>query len=352
MSTWSELKNNPRLLKIYQTRCEILKLTREFFWSQGFIETDTPIAVRPPSQEPYLNFFPVTVTHPSGQTVGMHLRTSPEFALKKLLAAGLSKIFEIGKNFRNNEDFGGTHNPEFTLIEWYRAPGTYEDFMDDIENLFTYVGAKLQIENLKYKNFEIKINAPWERLSMKRVWKKYLDVHLDEYLEIANLKKLALARGHHVGEHDAYEDVFFKIFLNEIEPKLGLERPLFIYDYPAQMASLSRLCKNDPRYAERVELYIGGLEMCNGFGELTDAAEQRKRLEADKALRAKLGKETWPIDQDFINALAGLPAEAPGGAKVGGVAMGMDRMVVLFTGAKDINEVIFGSVKDQITLSS
>jgi lysyl-tRNA synthetase class 2 len=174
------------------------------------------------------------------------------------------------------------------------------------------------------------------------VWQKFLQINLDEYLELTKMKELARERGYNVDVNDLYEDVFFKIFLNEIEPKLGIERPTFIYDYPVQMASLSRVCASDPRYAERVECYVGGLELCNGFGELTDADEQKKRLEADKALRAKLGKETWDVDEDFIAALrSGMPA-------TGGVALGLDRVVLLFTGAKDINEVIFGSVKDQL----
>lgn len=329
-------------MQIYQTRCQIIRLTREFFWSQGFTETDTPIALKTPSQEPYLSFFPITVNHPQGGEHRLFLRTSPEFSLKKLLAAGFTKIFEIGKNFRNIEDFGGTHNPEFTMIEWYRAPGSYTDFMDDMENLFQFVGAALGVKTLEYKEHRIRISEPWERLTMKQVWQNFLNINLDENLTLETLSATASAKGYNVTKDDEYEDVFFKIFLNEIEPKLGLERPLFIYDYPAVMTSLSRPCPQDARYAERVECYIGGLEMCNGFGELTDAAQQNINLERDKALRHKLGKETWPVDPDFISALrSGIEPPA-------GVALGVDRMVLLFTKAGDINEVIFGSMNDQL----
>ncbi|KKW33898.1 MAG: Lysine-tRNA ligase [Parcubacteria group bacterium GW2011_GWA2_53_21] len=331
MSTWQELRDNPRIKKIYEDRSAIIRAIREFFWQKGFLETDTPLAVKLPGQEPYLNPVPVTFHDPEGRSEQFHLVTSPEFSLKKLLAAGFAKIFSITKCFRDYESFGGTHNPEFTMIEWYRAPGAYQDFMDDMEELFKFVAETIGVETMKYKNNEIKVVE---------------------------------TRGFPVGASDTYEDLFFKIFLNEIEPRLGRECPIFIYDYPAQMASLSRLCADDPRYAERVECYTGGLELCNGFGELLDADEQKSRLEADRALRQKLGKETWRVDPDFIAALrSGIPASsvimeraAPPATqasllalRAGGVALGVDRMVLLFTGAKDINEVIFQSVSDQLT---
>lgn len=343
MSTWQELRDNPRLRKIYENRSHIIRLIREFFWSREFLETDVPLAVRFPGQEPYLNPVPVELHDPNGQAFSFHLHTSPEFSLKKLLAAGFSKIFSITKTFRDYESFGGNHNPEFTMIEWYRAPGTYRDFMNDMEELYKFVGTKMGVQTLKYDGKVVPLNVAWDRKSMKDLWREYLGVNLDEYLESAPLAELVRDRGYQVSENDEYEDLFFKLFLNEIEPQLGVERPLFVYDYPAQMSSLSRRCAEDPRYAERVECYIGGLEMCNGFGELTDPDEQERRLKIDRALRQKLGKETWSVDPGFIAALrSGMP-------DAGGVAMGVDRMVVLFTGAKDINEVIFGSVADQLS---
>lgn len=348
MSTWKELKDNPRLKKIYEERIEIIKLIREFFWSAGFEETDTPAAVRLAGQEPYLNPLPVIFHAPNGYAEKFYLRTSPEYSLKKLLAAGFPKIFEIAKVFRDFEEFGHTHNTEFTMIEWYRAPGKLEEIMDDTENLFKFVARKLAMKEIAYNNNKINIDAAWDRLSMKEAWQKYVGVNLDEYLEIEKMRALVKSRGYGVEESDAYEDLFFKIFLNEIEQKLGEERPTILYDYPAQMCSLSKLCAKDERYAERFELYIGGLELANAFGELTDAEEQKKRLENDKNLREKLGKEIWPVDPDFIGALGEFPDEAKKGT--GGIALGVDRMVLLFTGARDLNEVIFQSVADQINL--
>ncbi|TSC84372.1 MAG: Uncharacterized protein G01um101413_667 [Parcubacteria group bacterium Gr01-1014_13] len=343
MSTWSDLKNNHRLKNIYDTRINILRLIREFFWSLNFVETDTPIAIKNPGQEPYLNPVPVIFYDPVGKAENFYLHTSPELAMKKLLAAGYEKIFQIVKCFRNYESFGGNHNTEFTMIEWYRSPGKYQDIMDDTENLFKFVGEKLNKKTVRCNDKEINISGKWERQSMKEIWQKFINVNLDDYLDISSLKKLAEDKGYKVDKADAYEDIFFKIFLNEIEPHLGNETPIFVYDYPAQMTSLSRLCENDPRYAERFELYIGGLELANAFGELTDAKEQKDRLENDKKLRGELGKPTWPVDPDFIGALES------GMAPAGGIALGVDRMVLLFTGAKDLNEVIFNSVSDQLS---
>lgn len=358
MSTWREFKDNPRLIKIYETRCQIIRLIREWFWARDFIETQTPLALRFPGQEPYLNPIPVKFVEPSGQTSAFYLHTSPEYSLKKLLAAGFSKIFEITKTFRNNEDFRGLHSPEFTIMEWYRAPGRYQDFMDDLENLFKFIGQKLGIETVSYRGRSVGIMPAWERATMRAVWQKYLGVNLDDLLARADIKKYAENLGFAVAAEDAYEDIFFKIFLNKIEPQLGQERPIFIYDYPAILTSLSRPCPADPRYAERAELYIAGLELCNGFGELTDPIAQKQQLERDRALREKLGKPTWPVDPDFIAALesgipadsvkAGLPASTSRSEGAAGVALGLDRVVLLFTGAKDINEVIFNSAYDQL----
>lgn len=342
MSTWSELKNTPRLKNIYNTRVEIVKSIREFFWSQDFRETDTSVAVRLASQEPYLNPISIIMHDPNGKSEKFYLRTSPEYSLKKLLAVGYEKVFEIGKCFRDFESFGGNHNPEFTMLEWYRSPGTYQEIMGDTENLFKFVGKKLNLESVVYKNKEINISENWDRQSMKQVWQNFVGVNLDDYLELSQMQVLAKTKGYNVGSADAYEDLFYKIFLNEIESKLGNDKPIFVYDFPAQMTSLSRLCENDSRYAERFELYIGGLELANAFGELTDAKIQKEKLEEDLAKRKALGKEVWSVDPDFISALES------GISSAGGIALGVDRMVLLFTRAKDLNEVIFQSVKDQI----
>ena len=338
---WKELKDNPKTKEIYDKKLLILKKTREFFWSLGFVEAQTPLAVKTASQEPYLDPIGIRYIHPVGQEYPFYLHTSPEYALKKLLCAGYEKIFEICSCFRNREDFGGTHNPEFTMIEWYRSPGRLTDIMDDLENLFKNIGQTLNQDFVSRNDKKIFITTTWDRMQMKEVWQEYLGVNLDDYLTKEKIVILAKEKGYQVKENEKYEDLFYKIFLNEIESKLGWEKPIIIYDYPAQMTSLSEFCE-DKRYTQRFECYIAGLELCNAFGELTDAQKQLENLEKDRDLRQELGKEVFPIDSEFIEALQS------GMKPAGGIALGLDRMTMLFTGTKDINEVIFMSAKDQV----
>ena len=349
MSNWKDLKNNPRLKKIYDTRLVIIRLTREWFWSLKFSEVETPIALKYAGQEPYLNPVPVEFCHPNGKKEKFFLQTSPEFGMKKLLGAGYEKIFQLCKCFRNFEDWGdGTHNTEFLMLEFYRAPGSFLDIENDIESLFKFIGKKLGIE----KFGECNIFDSWDRITMKELWQQELGIDLDKNLTIEEISDTARNMGFFVGASDSYEDIFYQIFLNKIESNLGKSKPVFVYDYPAQMCSLSKICKNNEKYAERFELYINGLELANGFGELTDSIKQAQALELDLEKRKSFGKEIWAVDNDFIDALASLDErlaqkndESKNGA--GGVALGMDRMVLLFSQVRGLNEVIFETVSDQ-----
>ena len=351
MSNWKDLKNNYRLMEIYQQRIEIIKLIREFFWSKNFKEVDTPIAVKYPGQEPYLSSISVLFNSPDYREEKLYLQTSPELAMKKLLGANLGNIFQICKCFRDYENWGGMHNTEFTMIEWYCSPGKLENIMDDTEELFKYVAQKINFKNKK----KLDIYTKWDRISMKDLWKVYIGVNLDNYVcsvipgkagiqsyATEKLRVLCESLGFKVTRNDTYEDLFFQIFLNKIEPFLGKVKPMFVYDYPACMCSLSELCENDNRYAKRTELYIDGMELANAFGELIDADEQKKRLEEDRSKRQQLGKEIYDVDSDFINALKEIKQSTAG------IALGVDRMVLLLTSANDLNEVIFQSVDDQI----
>lgn len=346
MSSWKELKDNPKLKKFHDERIQIIKHIREFFWDQNFLEVETPIAVKLPGQEPYLNPLEVIIEDVKSKKHSFYLRTSPEYSLKKMLAAGYENIFEISKCFRNGEDFGGTHNTEFTMLEWYRCPGHLENIMDDTEQLFKFVLKKLHKNHLSFKGNIVNADCNWNRVSMKELFAKYLEVDLDNLLEEKQLKLFASKRGYQVSSGDQYEDIFFKVFLNEIEPNLGKNKPVFVYNYPARMSSLSCCLPHDNRYAERFELYIGGLEVANAFGELLDGDEQEERLKEDKSLREKLGKKTWNIDSEFIRSLKEIKKKT---ASAGGIALGVDRMVVLCTGANDINEVIFNNIQDQLS---
>ncbi len=324
MSHVTHIAKNKNNLEI---RSQIIRLIREWFWSQGFSEHETPSLLRLPGQEPYLSPMKVTINNEQGTSFDGYLHTSPEYTLKKMLAAGFNNIFSLCKVYRDQESFGGTHNPEFTMIEWYRANKDFYAIMDDVEGLFLYLNQELGIKNqgMKFENFE--------RLHMREAWQKYAGVNLDGYLEKETMFALCEAKGYKPNLGESYEDLFYRIFLNEIEPHLGKEKPTIIHHYPACMAALSRLSPVDPRYAERFEVYVGGLELANCFSELVDADEQLKRLKSEQIHRNNLGKEVYEIDQEFVEALKTMPPSA-------GIALGVDRLVQLFTGCKNINNVI------------
>ncbi len=329
-------------------RAKIIQDLRGFFIERGFLEVTTPALVPTPSLEPYLTPLDTSFTDARGQIYTGSLITSPEYSLKKLLAAGLAdKIFEIVKVWRGGEALGGLHNPEFTMIEWYRLTADYRALMTDTEELVNFLAGD---EALTYQGEKIDLTRPWPRLTMAAAWQKYADLELNNFLEPAKMAELARERGYQVLASDSFDDLFFKIFLNEIEPKLtrpashpdpalagegshSVSRPLFLYEYPSQMAALSRLSKSDPRYAERFELYLGGLELANAFSELNDPVEQRRRLVEDQETRRRLGKKVYPLDESFLSALKNLPDCA-------GIALGVDRLIMLLTDSQSIDEVI------------
>lgn len=311
--TWERLKD-PLLRQRLKTRSRIIALVREFFAKEGFLEVETPIVVPFAGQEPYLNPIKTEVWDESGRRVPGYLITSPEYAHKKFLAAGFEKTFEITRAFRAGEQWGGLHNPEFTMIEWYRGNADYRAIMEDVEKMVQYVAAHISPEQAK------RVEGPWERLTVAEAFRRYANVNLDEIPD---------------------DESFFKIFLTEIEPKLGFPRPTILYDYPATMASLARLVAKPQgrsglatkQYAERFEVYIAGIELANAFSELTDAAEQRRRFLEEQKLRKKLGKELIPFDEDFLDAVGHMPPSA-------GIAFGVDRLVMLLTNTASIEEVL------------
>jgi len=333
MNHLSHIINNKKNI---EQRSEIIRQIREFFWSQGFLELETPLILRLPGQEPYLNPMPIKIHDETGKEFSGYLHTSPEYALKKALGAGFEKIFSICKTFRDQESFGGTHNPEFTMIEWYRSNTNMFSLMADCEKLIMELENKIEIED---KRSKIEDQRSFERISMKDLWKQIIDINLDDYLTTETMFGLCEEHGYKPGADEKYEDLFYRIFLNEIEPKLADMGAVFVYNYPAQMAALSRLCPNDSRYAERFELYIDGMELANAFSELTDPIEQKKRLLEEQKLRQKLGKPVFDIDEDFVTAVGKMTPSA-------GIALGIDRLVMILTGCKNINNVILLPASD------
>jgi len=326
---------------------------RDFFALEGFVEIETPLLVRAPGMESNLSPFKTTLADHRGKKFDGYLITSPEYSCKKMLAAGMEKIFSLGKVFRNEEPFSSnsgeliTHNPEFTMLEWYRVNTDYVKLMDDTERLVRFCaekvassfrGADSDEESQRHNEALGSLASlgmtekPWLRISVKEAFAQ-IGLNLDQILTRDTMAKAALDKGYAVSSNDSFDDCFFKIFLTEIEPGLGLDRPTILCDYPVQMAALSRAKPSDPRYAERFEVYAGGLELANAFSELTDPVEQRKRLEEERKLRGAVGKDQPPVDDDFIAAVREMPPSA-------GIALGVDRLVMLLAGARSIEDVM------------
>lgn len=344
MKNWKKLKNNPEFLKPFLVREKVVDAIREFFKSEGFHEVDTPLLVQSPGTEPYLEVFESELMTPNYQNKKAYLLTSPELSMKKLLSAGMGSIFTICKSFRNGEGLSSFHNPEFSILEWYRVEADYLDMMQDCENLFLFILNKLELNNgnniLKYQNKDYDLSTPWERISVSVAFKKYAGVSQTDMLDKEKIVEIAKEKGYQVNSQTTWEEAYNQILLNEIEPHLGETKPTILYDYPASQAALSQKKKDDPRFAERFEFFIGGIELGNAFSELTDADEQKSRMEDDLQQRKDLGKVEYKIDRDFIEALEmGMP-------RTGGIAVGVDRLVMLFSDSASIKDSLLFPIDD------
>lgn len=339
MKTWQKLKKNPSLWPRYFAREKTLKAIRSFFENTHVHEVETPVLIEYPPAESYLDVFETTLLDRTRRKKNAYLSTSPETALKKLLVAGIGDCYSLTKSFRNTETGGVRHNPEFTILEWYRVGATYEDIMVDCENLVAYIVASLspakKSSKLVYQGVSIDLSSPWERISISQAFEKYAHVDFDRFLDSKEALSIVKEKGYQTDEKYTWEEYYNQIYLNEIEPNLGKDRPTIIYDFPGEFAALARKKESDPRFAERFELYIGGLELADCYSELTDAEEQRQRFEKELTELKRLGKTTYDFDHDFIDALReGLPP-------CSGIALGVDRLIMLLSDAKAIDDVLF-----------
>ena len=301
----------------------MIREVRAFFEEADFLEVETPLLVPSPGLDVHLDAFAVslgnaasssgTAPPPSPQALG-YLVTSPEYQMKRLLAEGYPRIVQIARCFRRDES-GGLHNPEFTMLEWYRAHAGMADVMADTEALV----ARVTGGGIVLGGRTLAARPPFPRMTVAEAFGRFAKVSEDEML--------AWARSD--------EDRFFRVWVETVDPALArLPEPTFVVEYPAEFASLARRKPGDPRYAERFELYVAGVELCNGFGELVDAAEQRARLEADQETRRARGLPVYPIDERFLAALeAGMPES-------GGNALGLDRLVALAEGLATIEPTL------------
>lgn len=292
---------DPALLRVLETRSALLASIRQFFADRGFIEVETPAIVPSPGLDPHLRAF--EVRNPNGRPVGW-LATSPEYQMKRLLCEGAERVFQLGRSYRA-EEHGQHHEREFTMLEWYRADATSDEVIADTEALVASAARELGRESPE-------LEPPWQRITVDDALRLYASRAPDAFADD--------------------DEAFFQAWAEQVQPNLGEERPVVVTDWPGSMASLARL-KPDGR-ADRFEAFFRGVELCNGFGELTDAAEQRRRLEHDRTLRRAIGAPVYPIDERFLESLQkGMPESA-------GNALGVDRLLMLLLGADSIQSVM------------
>jgi lysyl-tRNA synthetase class 2 len=306
-----------------EARARIRRAVRAWFEGEGFLEVETPARVPSPGQEPHLDAIAAD---------GWWLATSPEYHMKRLVAAGHERIVQIGKAFRGGER-GAHHQSEFTMVEWYRAGAPLEAIARDCEQILrvsaTAAGADAAA---------LGIDSDFPRATVRDLVRVHAGLELAGDESASELRERAIAADAFAGTPPpagtAWDDVFFQMFLDRVEPHLGRPgHPTFVFDWPAPLGALARRKPADPRVVERFELYAGGLELANAFGELTDPVEQRARFVEESQLRASRGKATYPIDEKLLAALAVMPPTS-------GVALGFDRLVMFVLGATDIREVV------------
>jgi lysyl-tRNA synthetase class 2 len=326
-------------------RGRIQRAIRAWFEAQGFVEVETSILQVSPGNETHLHAFATELIAPGGARRPLYLHTSPEFACKKLLAAGEEAIFTFAPVFRNREH-GALHHPAFTMLEWYRAGAPYAALMEDCAALLRIAAEAAGTLRFAFRGREADPFAAPERLTVADACRRLAGIDLLSALGRPDVGRgpdrealihAAGAAGIRTAADDTWGDAFSRILVERVEPAIGDGRATFLTEYPAHLAALARPKAGDPRVAERFELYACGVELANAFGELTDPALQRRRLEAEMAEKARLYGERYPIDEDFLAALAHMPPAS-------GAALGFDRLVMLATGASHIEQVIWTPV--------
>jgi lysyl-tRNA synthetase class 2 len=335
---WSRERHADRRPLLIE-RGRIKRALRVWFEAQGFTEVECGALAVSPGNEAHLHAFETELRTTAGDGRKLYLHTSPEFACKKLLAAGETKIFDFARVFRNREG-GATHAPEFTMLEWYRAEEPYESVIADALAVLHVAAEATGITALSYKGRNCNPRGDAERLTVADAFARYAGIDLLSTLSgVGEGKREALAKeaaraDFEIADNDNWADIFSKILVARIEPHLGIGAPTILYEYPRCEAALARAAPHDARRAERFELYVCGVELANGFGELTDPIEQRRRFIAEMDEKQRVYGERYPLDDDFLAALALMPPAS-------GVALGFDRLVMLATGARIMDDVLW-----------
>ncbi|MBV8925736.1 MAG: EF-P lysine aminoacylase GenX [Bradyrhizobium sp.] len=337
ISPWWSAARHADIRPFLDARSAITRTVRAWFTEQGFVEVETGILQVSPGNETHLHAPRTELFGSNGSRVTRYLRTSPEFACKKLLAAGEAKIFEFAKVFRDRER-GDLHLPEFTMLEWYRAGSAYDAIMADTIVVIAHAAQATGVGPFCFRGRSCDPFAEPELLTVAAAFERFAGVDLLATVESGEGDRAALASAAagrvRLSEDDTWSDIFSKLLVEHIEPNLGQGRLTVLFEYPAPEAALARTMPSDPRVAERFEVYACGVELANGFGELTDAAEQRRRFALAMDEKARRYGERYPLDEEFLAAVGAMP-------EASGVALGFDRLVMLASGALRVDQVIW-----------
>ena len=343
LSPWWDKDRHRDRRPLLLLRNRIKAAIREHFSQQGFVEVDAGALQVSPGNETHLHAFGTDLVGTDLGKRRLYLHTSPEFAMKKLLAAGEERIFTFAPAYRNRER-GALHAPEFTMLEWYRLRAPYTALWDDCASIVGIAANLAQRNAWSFRDHVCKVDMPSEGLSLADAFARYAGIDLSSTCAGGHADRQALAeqagaRDIRIAADDTWSDIFSRVLVEKIEPHLGTPQPTFLYEYPRPEAALARPVPDRPDVAERFELYVAGVELANGFGELTDATEQRERLLHEMAEKKRIYGEEYPLDEDFLAALAHMPPAA-------GCALGFDRLVMLATGASRIDQVIWTPLAD------
>jgi lysyl-tRNA synthetase class 2 len=317
-------------------RARITKALRDFFADRGFVEIETSVLVVSPGNETHIHAFASEQVAPAGTREQRYLRTSPEFSCKKLLAAGEDRIVEFARSFRNRER-GALHHPEFTLLEWYRTNARYDVLMADCAEIVALAARTAGTRQFSWRGRMVDPFAEPERLTVAEAFARHAGINLLALLPpqpMASFAEAASKAGVRVAADDVWGDIFSRVLVELVEPHLGLGRPTVLCEYPAAQSPLATPSSRDPRLAERFEVYVCGVELANGCEELTDVSMQRRLLEQQMAEKERIYGERYPIDEELLTALALM-------SPASGVALGLDRLVMLATGATRIDQVLW-----------
>jgi lysyl-tRNA synthetase class 2 len=336
---WWDAQNHADRQPLLRQRGRLKSAIRAHFEGLGFTEVECGALVVSPGNETHLHAFETGLTGTDASSRPLYLHTSPEFAAKKLLAAGEERIFDFARVFRNRER-GRLHAPEFTMLEWYRAHEDYRCVIADCLALLWLAADVVGVEELRHRDHACNPRAPADGMTVAEAFTHLAGIDLlatlspDGEGDADALRSRARRGGIDVADNDDWSDMFAKILTLRVEPRLGLERPVILCEYPVCEAALARPSPRDGRVAERFELYACGVELANGFGELTDPVQQRARFEIEMAKKERVYGRRYPLDEDFLSALAHMPPAS-------GVALGFDRLVMLATGAPNIDAVLW-----------